>query len=127
MKMMIGAVAGFMSGLIGSMGMGGGAVLMIYLSLFAQTEIIKGRGINLLFFIPIAVVSVVIYRRRGKIDLKTVCPMAAGGIIGAAAGLFLGDKIGTDMLSKAFGAGLLMLGIKETVSGIKVILARNKK
>ena len=44
-------LAGLLSGIIGAMGLGGGAVLIIYLSLFTETEQLKSQGINLLFFI----------------------------------------------------------------------------
>ena len=54
-------LAGLFSGILGSMGLGGGAVLVIYLSLFTETKQLTAQGINLLFFIPIAAVSVIIY------------------------------------------------------------------
>ena len=44
-------IAGLLSGIIGAMGLGGGAVLLIYLSLIKGTDQLKAQGINLLFFI----------------------------------------------------------------------------
>ena len=50
-KMNIGALlAGLFSGIIGGMGLGGGAVLIIYLTVFKNTEQLRAQGINLLFF-----------------------------------------------------------------------------
>lgn len=57
-------LAGLLSGIIGSMGLGGGAVLIIYLSLFTETEQLRSQGINLLFFIPIALIAVIIYAEK---------------------------------------------------------------
>ena len=51
-------IAGLLSGIIGGMGLGGGAVLLIYLKLFENLNQIKAQGINLLFFIPIAAVAI---------------------------------------------------------------------
>ena len=44
--------AGLLSGIIGAMGLGGGAVLIIYLSVFTDMPQLKSQGINLLFFYP---------------------------------------------------------------------------
>ena len=65
-------LAGLFSGILGSMGLGGGGVLIIYLSLFTETEQLKAQGINLLFFIPIAAASVIIYSLKGLIKWKII-------------------------------------------------------
>ena len=54
-------LAGLLSGIIGGMGLGGGVVLIIYLTVFLDTPQLKAQGINLLFFIPIAITAVIIY------------------------------------------------------------------
>ena len=53
-------LAGLFSGMLGSMGLGGGAVLIVYLSLFTEMGQLKSQGINLLFFVPIALIAVII-------------------------------------------------------------------
>ncbi len=101
------------------MGLGGGAVLIIYLTVFTDTVQLKAQGINLLFFIPIAVCAVIIYARQKKINFKTVIPIAIGGIVGAFFGIFLANSTGNDILSKAFGAGLCIMGAKELIQSLK--------
>lgn len=106
-------LAGLFSGIIGGMGLGGGAVLIIYLTVFSDTPQLKAQGINLLFFIPIAISALIIYAVKKKIKWKIVIITAAGGIIGAVAGFFLTDVIGGDWTAKLFGAFLILLGVKE--------------
>ncbi len=106
-------LAGLFSGIIGAMGLGGGAVLIIYLAVFTDTPQLKAQGINLLFFLPVGLIAVIIYAVKKKIRWKTVLPMAAGGIIGAFVGLFLTDSLGGDLTAKLFGGLLILLGIKE--------------
>ncbi len=119
--MNIGALlAGLFSGIIGGMGLGGGAVLIIYLTVFQNVEQLHAQGINLLFFIPIATAAVIIYALKKQIKWKITLPIAAGGIIGAAAGFFLTDIIGGNFTAKLFGGFLILLGIKE-------LFAKNKK
>lgn len=106
-------LAGFLSGIIGAMGMGGGAVLIIYLTLIKDTSQIKAQGINLLFFIPIAISALVIYSKKGKIKWKTTWSLAVGGLLGAGLGFFATDLIGGEILGKIFGGVLILLGIME--------------
>ena len=116
-KMNIGALlAGLFSGIIGGMGLGGGAVLIIYLTVFKDMEQLKAQGINLLFFIPIALVAVIIYSFKKQIKWKTTLPLAIGGVLGAAGGFFLTDIIGGNITAKLFGGFLILLGIKEIFS-----------
>lgn len=115
--MNIGALlAGLFSGIIGGMGLGGGAVLIIYLTVFKDMEQLKAQGINLLFFIPIALVAVIIYSFKKQIKWKTTLPLAIGGILGATGGFFLTDIIGGNITAKLFGGFLILLGIKEIFS-----------
>ncbi len=112
--MNIGALlAGLLSGIIGGMGLGGGAVLIIYLTVFKDVPQLKAQGINLLFFIPIALTAVIIYTVKKQITWRITLPVAAGGIIGAALGFCLTDIIGGDLTAKLFGGFLVVLGIKE--------------
>ncbi len=112
-------LAGLFSGIIGSMGMGGGAVLIIYLTVFSGVEQLEAQGINLLFFIPIALLAVCIYAFKKQIKWKTVLPLSAGGVIGALCGIFLTGIIGADLIAKLFGGFLIFLGIKEIFSKSK--------
>ena len=106
-------LAGLFSGIIGGMGMGGGAVLIIYLTLFEDVKQITAQGINLIFFIPIGITALIIYSKRGQIKWKTALPIAVGGILGSAAGFFIAGQLGSSVISKIFGFLLVCLGISE--------------
>ena len=107
-------LAGLFSGVAGAMGLGGGAVLIIYLSLFTETGQLKAQGMNLVFFIPIALTAVIIYAKSEQIRWKTVALLSAFGLLGAALGLWLTDFFGGEITSKIFGGLLVALGVKET-------------
>ncbi len=114
-------IAGFLSGVIGGMGLGGGAVLLIYLRVFAKIETGKAQGINLLFFLPIALVAVVIYAFKKQIKLSVVLPMAFGGVLGAAIGNSLFNFAGAEITGKIFAVFLIIMGIKEFFSFIGLL------
>ena len=105
--------AGLLSGIIGAMGLGGGAVLIIYLSVFTDMPQLKSQGINLLFFIPIAAAAVAVYGFKKQIKWKLAAEIAVWGLIGTAGGLLLTDFLGGDITAKIFGGVLIVIGIGE--------------
>lgn len=109
-------LAGLFSGLVGAMGLGGGAVLIIYLNLFTSTEQLTAQGINLLFFIPIALLAVIIYAVKKQIKWKITLKLALWGVLGTVAGLLLTSVLGGEITGKIFGGLLIVLGLRETFS-----------
>lgn len=121
-------LAGLLSGIIGGMGMGGGAVLIIYLSLFTDTPQLKSQGINLLFFIPIGLTALIIYAFKKQIRWKTVLPLSLFGIAGAFLGIMLTGFIENNWLSKIFGGFLILMALKEFFSkNAKTVEKEDKK
>lgn len=112
---------GLLSGIIGGMGLGGGAVLLMYLRLFTDISTETAQGINLLFFIPIALASVIIYCIKKQIEFSVILPMAAGGVMGSVGGFFLSKLSGADITGKIFAVFLIVMGIKEIFSLIALI------
>ncbi|MBQ0084220.1 MAG: sulfite exporter TauE/SafE family protein, partial [Clostridiales bacterium] len=104
-------LAGLFSGIIASMGMGGGAVLLIYLTVFGGAEQISAQGINLIFFIPIGLISIIIYAVKGKIQFGKILPMIIFGAAGSGLGILVTDLIDKNLLSKIFAFFLIFMGI----------------
>lgn len=103
-------IAGLFAGTAGAMGLGGGAVLIIHLALFTDTPQLKSQGINLLFFIPIALAAVTVYALKKNIKWRLVLKTAVWGLVGSAAGLMLTDSIGGEITGKIFGGLLIIMG-----------------
>lgn len=106
-------LAGLISGVLGGMGLGGGGTLILYLTIFAGVEQLRAGGINLIFFIPSAVVALAIYLKRGAVKIKPLIPFVLGGIPGAVLGIMLSGYLGSDLLGKVFGVALSIMGARE--------------
>ncbi len=119
MSTIISIFAGFLSGLIGAMGFGGGGVLIIYLAVFMNIPQLKAQGINLLFFIPCAVVATIIYTVKKQVNYKEILPVILGGVSGAIISSFLLNIINTQYLSKIFAVFLIVTGI-TSISRLKI-------
>lgn len=107
------ALAGIASGILGGMGMGGGGILILVLTLLSGYEQTLAQGINLIFFIPCAIIAIIIYSRQGLIKWKLAIPFSILGIIGALLGSYISGIIDGKLLSKLFGILLLIIGIRQ--------------
>ena len=106
-------LAGILAGAFGAMGLGGGSVLMLYLTVICGEEQLKAQGINLMFFIPIALLAVIIFCVKKQINYKKLIPIIIGGIFGVTLGWYLSGVLGSEYISKIFGVLLIFLGIHE--------------
>ena len=92
------------------MGLGGGGVLLIYLTVFANIPQLKAQGINLLFFLPVGLIAIIIYSLKHLIEWKIVIKMWLGGVLGVSLGVLLTKAIETELLSKVFAVFLIVFG-----------------
>lgn len=116
MEMIAGAAAALIAGIFSAMGMGGGGIMIIYFSLFTGISQLNAQGINVIFFIPIALIAVIVYHFKGLIEWKIVLPFALFGIISSLFGSYIASVIDGNILSKIFGALLLVMGTRQLFS-----------
>lgn len=103
----------FFSGVIGSMGFGSGTVLIILMTVFLSIEQKTAQGVNLVFFIPCAVYSIIFYLKKRLIKKDAVLPLVIPGLFGAAAGYLILSFISPLLLRKMFGALLILIALKQ--------------
>lgn len=113
MNVLTTCIAALLAGITASLGLGGGMVLMIYLTIFAGIPQLSAQGINLIFFLPIAALSLIFHTKNKLVEWKKIFPSILFGIIGAVAGSLLADAIGSPVLRKIFAVFLILVGIKE--------------
>lgn len=106
-------LVGFLTGIAASMGLGGGFILILYLTLFAGVGQLEAQGVNLLFFLPIALFSVILHTRSGLVEWKKLPFAALAGIVGAALGTVLGGFLGDGLLRKLFAGLLILVALRE--------------
>lgn len=105
----VGTVLGFLSGL----GIGGGSLLMLWLTLVAGLSQETARGINLMFFIPSALIACLFHKKQGRLDIKQILPGILSGCAAAALFSWVGMNVNPDNLRMPFGILLLATGLRE--------------
>lgn len=124
---MIEILIGILSGIVTSMGMGGGTILILLLTIFFNSDQKSAQGFNLLFFIPTAIMSIIIYIKQKQIKIKLASIIAFFGIIGAILGWWISSKIQTETLKKFFAIFLIIIAIYEIYSFFKEYINKEKK
>lgn len=104
---------GFLSGLAASMGLGGGFVLLVYLTAFTECGQLEAQGINLVFFLPIALLSLIIHTKNKLVDWRLIPVMAGVGIVGVIAGVLIAGAVDEGILRKLFAALLIFVAVRE--------------
>ena len=105
----IGAVTGVLSG----MGVGGGSLLMLYLTLFSETAQRTAQGINLLYFLPTAGGALIGHIKHKLIDTAAFFYSCGFGIISCILASTAAGKIPMTLLRRGFGIFLLVVGTME--------------
>lgn len=121
-------LAGFVSGIVAGMGMGGGTLLIpilsIFFSMFSQIE---AQGINLFVFIPMAIPALIIHTKNQLIDYKVALPIVLIGVVVSIGGALLAHNFSNRLLRTMFGVFLLLIGAWQIVSIIIRLKSQKQK
>ena len=108
-NLFIAALLGFLAG----MGVGGGSLLLLWLTQVTMLEQSQARIINLLFFLPAAAISTLFRKKHNKIEKRPAIVAAIAGCSAAVIFCFISKTIDVTLLRKMLGVLLIMTGIRE--------------
>lgn len=104
---------GVLGGIIGGMGMGGGTLLIPLLTIFLSIEQKSAQGINLLAFIPMAVVALIIHFKNKLVVTKGIFWIIIPGIIFSVGFAFIASLLHNEILHTLFGIFLILIAVYE--------------
>ena len=110
---MIVFIVSFLAAVLGALGLGGGFILLIYLKMFENLEQFQAQGINLIFFIPIAIVSLIFHIKNKLVLVKDALIAVLFGIVGVVLGFYFAMFLGSKIISYVFAGVVFVVGIKE--------------
>ena len=106
-------LVGLVCGIISAFGIGGGSLLMIWLTAILSMEQRTAQGINLLYFLPTAVAALLVHNKNHMVKWKVALPAIACGCITAALFSWVGNHLELNLLRKLFGGFLVVVGFCE--------------
>lgn len=113
MSWVIAILAGLATGVLSGFGIGGGTLLLIYMTSFAHLDQNLAQGINLLYFLPTAATALFYHRKNGYLKKEAAWPAILCGLAGTALAAWLATALDVAVLRKCFGVFLLFVGFHE--------------
>lgn len=110
---------GLAFGILGSMGIGGGIILIPVLTLFLKMEQHSAQAANLISFLPMAAFALYFHKKNKVLEYRTAFSLMLPGLIGGLAGAFFAKQTEPELLKRLFGAGLALLSLFRFFSGRK--------
>ena len=112
---LIAVLAGLLCGVLSGFGIGGGSLLMVWLTAAQSMEQRTAQGVNLLYFLPTAACSLFFHVKNKQIVWRAVWPAALAGSVCAVGGALLAQNVDAELLRKLFGGFLVLVGLSEII------------
>lgn len=117
---------GFLAGIVGGMGMGGGTVLVPLLS-FLDLPQKTVQAINLISFLPMCCIALILHAKNKLLKKQHIWWLIIPALIFAIAGAFVADKMSNETLRICFAAFLTAVGVWQLVVAIKFEVNKRKQ
>lgn len=110
---LIAALAGAVTGVLSGFGVGGGSLLLIYMTSFAGVAQNLAQGVNLAYFLPTAATALPAHLKNGYVEKKALLPAVAAGLVCSALTAWAATALDVELLRKCFGGFLIVIGLRE--------------
>lgn len=125
-KIILLALSGIAAGILGGMGMGGGTILIPLLTIFFNVGQKEAQAINLVSFIPMAMVSLAIHIKNKRVKKEGLLWIIVPAVLTSVGGGFAAQAVNGEVLKRIFGGFLLLLSVVQFFSEeITEFLARH--
>ena len=125
MKTFLLILFGFLSGIIGGMGMGGGTLLVPLLS-FLDLEQKTIQAINLISFLPMCAVALGVHFKNKLVQTKHVLWLIIPAVLLSVVGALCADKADNKVLRICFGVFLIAVGTWQLIVAVKFAVKSHK-
>lgn len=110
---LIAALVGAATGVLSGFGVGGGSLLLVYMTSFAGVPQTLAQGVNLLYFLPAAATSLPAHLKNGYVEKKALLPAVAAGLLCSALTAWAATALDVEVLRRCFGGFLILIGLRE--------------
>lgn len=121
MKIFLTVLFGFLAGIIGGMGMGGGTLLVPLLS-FLDIPQKSVQAINLIGFLPMCVGALIVHCANGLVKTHATGYLILPAVVASAVGALLTDATGNKLLKVFFGVFLICVGVWQLYVAIAYVV-----
>ncbi len=116
MSWFLSALVGAATGVLSGFGVGGGTLLLLWLTLVQGMDQFQAGGVSLIYFAACALPALWGHLRRGLVDRPTALWSIATGVPACVAASLAASQLEVSLLRRAFGIFLLAVGLREFFS-----------
>ncbi len=106
-------LAGFLTGILSGFGVGGGTLLLVYMTAVAGLDQHLAQGINLLYFLPAGLLALPSHVKNGYVEKAALVPAIAAGLACAGVTAWVATGLEVGVLRRLFGGFLVLVGLWE--------------
>ncbi len=106
-------LAGAVTGVLSGFGIGGGTLLLIYMTALAGVPQNLAQGVNLLYFLPTASTALPAHIKNGYIERRVLWPAILAGLAGTTLAAWAATALDVSLLHRIFGGFLVVIGLRE--------------
>ena len=106
-------LAGLLTGVLSGFGVGGGTLLLVYMTAVAGLDQHLAQGINLLYFLPAALLALPSHVKNGYVEKSALVPTILSGLVCAGLGAWAATAMEMGVLRRCFGGFLVLVGLGE--------------
>lgn len=117
---MLAVIVGAVTGVLSGMGIGGGTLLIIYMVNVAHIPQLEAQGINLIYFLPVASLSLIWHIKNKLVVWRVLIIAGFVGVVFTITGSLIATSLNTGVLRKLFGVLLITAGASQ-------LFKKNKK
>jgi len=116
-----------LSGVFAGMGMGGGTFLIPLVTILMNVEQNIAQCINLLVFVPMAIITIIIYAKQKLIDFKNWWLVSVPACVVSTIGVILAVELPGSILKIIFGSFIAVIGVVQIIIMIVKKFKNNNK
>ncbi len=120
-------LCGFLGGILGGMGMGGGTVLIPLLTVFCGVGQAAAQAVNLLSSIPMSAIALSIHARSGLLNGRGLPYLIVPATLFSLLFALLAARLPQVVLKKAFGAFLIALSLRGFLGSTRAFRIKKDK
>ncbi len=105
-------LAGLICGVLSGYGVGGGSLLLLWMTQVAGLEQTAAQGINLVYFLPTSAAAVIAHLKNGLVEKKALLWTAVPGMAASALAALAATAVDPSLLRRLFGIFCVLVGAK---------------
>jgi uncharacterized membrane protein YfcA len=111
--MVLAFIVGTAAGILSGCGVGGGTLLLIYLTAVKGVGQVQAQGVNLAYFLPCSAAALYSHIKNKQVERAAFIPAVVAGSLCTLPAAWLATALDGTVLRRIFGVFLLIVGLRE--------------